>query len=280
MNSAWPLRKEGSYLGRERIHLWRLAPLEDSLHGHEFFELAYVMSGSSQHQLGAQTIRVQEGDYFIIDVGSPHCYRENDGFVIVNCLFAPEYVDRALVNCPSLSALLSAQVRQFGVPAMGGKAADRLYHDSDGSIRRLISAFPKSHLSDRYHAEEKAANMLNYILFELMDTTAFPSTNEHISRIIHLVEDRLTEKLTLQDISREIGLTKEYISHIFKKEMNKTLTDYINERKMLLAKELIYAESMRLTDLSAYLGYENYSYFSTLFKRYFQVTPIQFKKES
>lgn len=222
----------------------------------DFFDLTFVLSGSMVYTADGETYLLKKNDAVFLRPGILRARSEGTEPV--------EYVSFNFHLCPGKDLPF----------------APYLPNCISGSIRRLISAFPKSHLSDRYHAEEKAANMLNYILFELMDTTAFPSTNEHISRIIHLVEDRLTEKLTLQDISREIGLTKEYISHIFKKEMNKTLTDYINERKMLLAKELIYAESMRLTDLSAYLGYENYSYFSTLFKRYFQVTPIQFKKES
>lgn len=149
-----------------------------------------------------------------------------------------------------------------------------------GNIRRLISAFPLSHLSDHDHSKEKAASMLNFILFELLDLTAQPSGNEHITRILRYVDSHLTQRLTLEEISREVGLTKEYTSHIFKKEMGKTLTDYINQRKMLLAKELIYSERMSLADLAAYLGYENYSYFSRLFKRYFQITPMKFKEES
>ena len=46
---------------------------------------------------------------------------------------------------------------------------------------------------------------------------------------------------------------------------------------MLLAKELVLRNEMSLSDLSAYLGYENYNYFSRLFKRYFDVTPISLK---
>ena len=86
--------------------------------------------------------------------------------------------------------------------------------------------------------------------------------------------------MSLQSISREIGLTKEYTANIFKKETKITLTNYINERKMLLAKELILRNEMSLGDLSAYLGYDNYNYFSRLFKRHFGITPTNFKMKN
>ena len=60
--------------------------------------------------------------------------------------------------------------------------------------------------------------------------------------------------------------------------MGKTLTDYVNERKMLLAKELILNGEMSLTDISTYLGFDNYNYFSRLFKQYLGITPISLKK--
>ena len=90
LNSALPKLYGGDYLDADKINMRRLAPLEDSLHGHEFFELVYVMQGSSVHHLGVRTHRLSEGDYFIMDLGSFHCYQENRDFVIVNCLFAPE----------------------------------------------------------------------------------------------------------------------------------------------------------------------------------------------
>ena len=58
------------------------------------------------------------------------------------------------------------------------------------------------------------------------------------------------------------------------------LTEYVNERKMLLAKEFILNREMSLADISTYLGYDNYNYFSRLFKQYLGVTPISLKKNT
>lgn len=122
--------------------------------------------------------------------------------------------------------------------------------------------------------------MLNFILFELIDVTSLKSSNPYVLKIAKYIGEHITEKMTLQSISQEIGLTKEYTANIFKKEMKITLTNYINERKMLLAKDLIISNEMSLGDLSAYLGYENYNYFSRLFKRYFGITPTNLKSKN
>lgn len=149
----------------------------------------------------------------------------------------------------------------------------------NANIRRLVSLYPPSHLSTFYHSKEKCVNMLNYILFELAEASELTCNNEHVMKILHYIEEHITENLTLQTISAQMNLSREYTSYIFKKEMGKTLTAYVNERKLLLAKELILGGEMSLTDISSYLGYENYNYFSRIFKKYLDITPIALKQK-
>ena len=96
---------------------------------------------------------------------------------------------------------------------------------------------------------------------------------------MYYIEEHITEDLRLQKISEQMNLSKEYTSYIFKKETGKTLTDYVNERKILLAGELIRSGGISLTEVAAYLGFENYNYFSRLFKRYMEISPVMFKKK-
>ena len=146
------------------------------------------------------------------------------------------------------------------------------------NIRKLIAQYPPSHLSSFYHAKEKCVNMLNYILYELLDAEAIKCDNEHVSKMLYYIEEHITENLRLQTISEKMNLSKEYTSYIFKKETGKTLTDYVNERKILLAREMIQTGEMSLTEIAGYLGFENYNYFSRLFKRYMETSPVVIKK--
>ena len=149
-------------------------------------------------------------------------------------------------------------------------------------IKKIISAFPHIHFftPSINHTEEKIANILNYILMEISDTIISKSNNDHIIKIIKYIDENITEKMSLQTISKEINLSKEYTCYIFKKEMNKSLTDYINEKKLFLAKELISNHRMSLADISQHLGYANYNYFSRLFKKQFGISPITLKQNS
>ena len=147
-------------------------------------------------------------------------------------------------------------------------------------IRKLLDFYPGNHLSQFCYSQEKCTNMLNCILFELLNFNVVKSSNEHIIRIQNYVEEHITEQITLQAVSTCCSLSREYTSYIFKKETGKTLTAYVHERKLQLAKELILKNEMSLTDIAEYLGFENYNYFSRLFRKYMDTTPVSLKKHS
>ena len=145
-------------------------------------------------------------------------------------------------------------------------------------IRNMVSIFSASHISDIYASREKVMNLLNYILLEIMDILNFESNNKHIIEIIKYINEHIAEPISLSTLSSHVNLTKEYTSHIFKKETGKTITDYVNERKLMIAKEMVLSTDYPLTYISDRLGYENYSYFSKVFKKQFDTTPRILRK--
>ena len=147
-------------------------------------------------------------------------------------------------------------------------------------IKRMLSFFPQTYILPHYHSKEKLTNILNCILYELLDFSAFHSNNEHIINIIKYIDAHVTEPLSLQSVSKEIGLSKEYTASIFKKEIGRTVTQFINDRKMYLAKDMIFHNDLNLAEVADYLGYDNYSYFSRLFKHYFGLSPQEFKSKN
>ena len=64
-----------------------------------------------------------------------------------------------------------------------------------------------------------------------------------------------TYKISLADISKAVHLSNDYISHIFKRETGKSVMDYVNERRMLMARNMIEGGEVALTDVAEALGY-------------------------
>ena len=219
----------------------------------DFYDFTFVLSGTMKYVADGETIVLNKNDAILLKPGTMRSRITVDEpvkYVSFNFSVTPGVElpsEKYLQNCITLD------------------------------IKKIVSFFSQEHLSRYYHSKEKVANLLNLILFELMDAVTLKSAKPHELKIVRYIDEHITENMSLKSVSNEIGLTKEYTASIFKKHTNKTLTSYINERKMLLAKELLLRNEMSLGDLSTYLGYENYNYFSRLFKRHFDVTPTNFK---
>ena len=55
--------------------------------------------------------------------------------------------------------------------------------------------------------------------------------------------------------------------------------NYINEQKMMIAKDLVINSGMALVEIAQSLGFNNYNYFSRLFRKHFDQTPIDMRKK-
>lgn len=82
----------------------------------------------------------------------------------------------------------------------------------------------------------------------------------------------------METIAKKFYLSSDYLTKIFKKETGVSISDFILEERMFLARELIQAGQMSISRVSYECGYDNYSYFTKLFKKKYGVTPREYSQ--
>ncbi len=85
--------------------------------------------------------------------------------------------------------------------------------------------------------------------------------------------------LSISDISEALCVNQTYLRKMFKSEMNMTLTEYITSYRMQEAKKLITTTDNKLSDVAEKVGYNDVSYFSNVFKKYYGISPRTMSKE-
>lgn len=263
-----------------QIHMMHLRPKGDQMHRHSFFELVYILSGTATHRLGEESTVIQAGDYFIIDTGSVHCYEQPQDFEIVNCLFLPAYIDRALADCSSLSALLSNQVTRFGVP-VELPVADRIFRDTDGSVRRLIKAMEKEYADRQTGCMELLRCYLTQILvcavraYEKAEhARTHHSATTAIAKYLHA---NYSETLSLTDLGKRFGYTPQYLSAVFRRDMGVTIQAFLQRLRVEEACRLVNGRQIPLTELAQTVGYGDPKHFSRVFRRHKGMTLKEFQ---
>ena len=84
-------------------------------------------------------------------------------------------------------------------------------------------------------------------------------------------------ELSLQNVAAQIHLSPTYLSNIFKKEQGINFSDFILELRMNKAKELLRDGTLKVYEVAQWVGYNNVHYFSSCFKKYTGISPMDFK---
>jgi AraC-like DNA-binding protein len=96
--------------------------------------------------------------------------------------------------------------------------------------------------------------------------------NTKLLQIIDYINAHLSEELTIEVLSSKFYLSRYYLMHFFKEETGYTIGNYITEKRLLLAKNLVQNGSS-LTEACFQSGFRNYSTFSRAFKKTFKTIP-------
>lgn len=99
-----------------------------------------------------------------------------------------------------------------------------------------------------------------------------------VQKAITFIEADLAGNLNLRTLSHSLNISSSYLSSLFKKETGQTLTDYIIDRRMRLARHLLSRTKLQVQTIAQHCGILDVHYFSKLFKKTTGMTPKEFRQ--
>lgn len=102
--------------------------------------------------------------------------------------------------------------------------------------------------------------------------------NYYINRASQYIRDNLYGKIQADDLTRYCGCSLSYLRHLIKKETGQTLNEYITDRKISRACDMLKDSSMSPGQIAAQLGFSSESYFIVQFKKIKGLTPGMYRK--
>lgn len=138
-----------------------------------------------------------------------------------------------------------------------------------------------------YHkiiARQTLKDMHNELLNVLFRITDFINIKKfkRFYQVIEKAKDYLQKNYAKDDLSLEeaaqyVNMSSCYFSYIFRQETGLNFIDFLTKTRLERAKELLALSDSKSYEVSYQVGYNNPTYFSTLFKKYFGVTPTEYK---
>ncbi len=129
--------------------------------------------------------------------------------------------------------------------------------------------------------KEMAVVLFNNYVTELYNAIRFwhPVGMSALSgKAVEYILNHPFDKLTLTDVAEACFVSNTYLSHNFKKDMNKSFVDYVISFKMQIVKKWIAETDMSMIEIAENLGYDDYKYMGRLFKKVCGVTLSEYKR--
>ena len=92
------------------------------------------------------------------------------------------------------------------------------------------------------------------------------------------IADNLSMKIQREELAKMVYLNPDYLSKLFHKQVGMTLGEYILEKRLALAKQLLINTDLSIADISQRVGITDASYFIRTFKKNLGVTPQQYRE--
>jgi AraC-like DNA-binding protein len=105
------------------------------------------------------------------------------------------------------------------------------------------------------------------------------NSDDKIVAIRKFIKENLFNDLSIQDIARRFNISTSHFKSWFKKETGIPPADYLLRMKIEEAKvQILKNKDLSITDVAYQLNFSTSQYFSTVFKRYAGVSPVEYKK--
>jgi two-component system response regulator YesN len=97
-------------------------------------------------------------------------------------------------------------------------------------------------------------------------------------QIKNYISKNYTAEIKLETIACELGISKYYLSRLFKEKVGISLSEYKHHFRISRARKLLETTNLKVYEVAMQVGYMNEYYFSTTFKRIVGLPPVEYKK--
>ncbi|MEN6634566.1 MAG: helix-turn-helix domain-containing protein [Clostridiaceae bacterium] len=112
-----------------------------------------------------------------------------------------------------------------------------------------------------------------------VSTKADEKANRVIAKARAFIDRNFNRDLTLEEVSREVHVSPYYFSKLFKEQTGDNFINYLTQRRVETAKQLLSDGRLNIKTICNEIGYNDPNYFSRLFKRFEGVTPSEYREQ-
>ena len=190
----------------------------------------------------------------------------------------PDFVAEYLSSFGNaLNSLLFRQYVLLELRFSAIRAAKSFGYSQEEFLRPLEPAQARAVDADLPELKKSCAAFLRRAI-ELREEESGNQYKSMLKRALHYIDQNYTdENLSLNAVAKAANISPNYFSGVFSQEMGQTFVEYLTEKRMARAKELLRYSGKRSSEVAYEVGYRDPRYFSFLFKKTQGCTPSSYR---
>lgn len=249
-------------------------------HFHPELELVYVNKAKGKRHIGSHLSYFSNSQLILIGANLPHSgftdrFSTNGSETIIQ--FKQDFLGDNFFDIPeAIQANKLFQKAKKGI--LFGKKTKEIVGPK---IERLNSYQGMARIINFLDILKDLANAPDYTILNV-DGFAFevePQDNNKIDIVFAHVSTQFKRPIPLDEIADKVSMTVPAFCRYFKKVTGKTFTQFVNEFRIVHATKLLAENPTSITDICFESGFNNFSHFNKLFKKFTGKSPLKYRNE-
>ena len=241
-------------------------------HNHMHWELLVMIQGSLIHTVNNMDFIYESGDACLIRPNDKHCLNYIDNVKspcqYVNFTFRNDFAESFFSIHDSYNNLLNS---------------DEILHFAldDADIVTITDRCLFTHNLPQENYEANTKLIICQILLKFFERRllANPDYPLWFNNFLTYISTPSNFGKSAEELALSTPYSYTWLTRYFKKYTGITLIDYINDKKMIYAKRLLQTTTLTTLQISEKIGYSSLSSFNHLFKKTYNTTPSEYRKQ-
>ena len=157
-----------------------------------------------------------------------------------------------------------------------------LSEEQADEVQRLFSELEECDVqSDKF--EEIYVGVLLGLMSVVKDNLvdiAESSISGSLRKAVEYVNAHIYEPISIDEVCKEVHMSKSYLCRLFRRKMGVTVMDYILNTRIVLARNMLLKDKMTVSEISERCSFSSVSYFCRIFKDKTGMSPLQYRKNA
>lgn len=237
------------------------------MHTHHFTELLFVVNGEGSFSFNQQHSSLHPGDLVIIP---PYT----------------EHTERSSKDCPLEYYVLGIDGISFLSQKDQECAQVFCNFEHDSSIHELFRQMLYEIRTAQYGSQTICQHLLEILILKIIraqqlipvSINSIRMTKE-CAQIKEYLDSNYAEHITLDTLTSLTHMNKYYMVHSFTKYAGLSPIQYLNQTRLKRAQYLLETTNYSISDIASSTGFSSQSYFTQIFRKNFQMTPVKYRQE-